>query len=225
MKTIVVTDALAAELVAKNEAEYLSGDEHVVAALPEAITKALPPVKTMAVNGMRADLPCPQGTPDTVTLTQTGHTLSLPMPQKGEMFAGYCGRIAQQAHGDASAVGALFLGVEPYFARFGGFKADGSNWPQAADAFYNPTAYMTDAERAAVGKSQQDFAQVMHHVAEQQSAAVVPHPEVQPVQTTPMPERSEPQELSPVQQPVIETQVVQPADVGGVEQILQPSQQ
>lgn len=100
------------------------------------------------VGGARVDPVVPEGTPYTVTLPATGHTLSVARPDLGEMFVGYCQRVSDQAGGDPKTVGALFLGTARYFAPFGGFKSDGSNWPQAADKFYNMRAYMTDAERA-----------------------------------------------------------------------------
>jgi hypothetical protein len=185
MKTIIVTDALAADLVAKNEAEYASGDVHLAPAMPAHVQAALAPVQTMAVNGRRVDQPCPQGTPGTVTLAATGHTLSLPEVAKGEMFAGYCGRVYLQCGAQsADAVGSLFLGTSVYFDRFGGFKADGSNWPQAADFFYNAisggTAYATEAERNAP-KGTQTFEDVGKKIAEQAQ--------------------------QPVQQPAVETEV------------------
>jgi hypothetical protein len=88
------------------------------------------------------------GTPTTVTLPKTGHTLSVARTDLGEGFVGYCTRIADQAGGNPNTVGALFLGTSHLFERFGGYKADGSNWPQAADYFYNIRAYMTPEELA-----------------------------------------------------------------------------
>jgi hypothetical protein len=173
MKTIIVTDALAADLVAKNEAEYASGDVHLAPAMPAHVQAALAPVQVMAVNGRRVDQPCPQGTPGTVTLAATGHTLSLPEVAKGEMFAGYCGRVYLQCGAQsADAVGSLFLGTGVYFERFGGFKPDGSNWPQAADFFFDAisggtAAYATEAERNAP-KGTQTFEDVGKKISEQQ---------------------------------------------------------
>jgi hypothetical protein len=97
----------------------------------------------------------PAGTANTVTLPVTGHVLSIAQPP-GEMFPGYCRRVSlQAAAGDAvkakengNLIGMLFLGTQSVFAPFGGFMADGSNWPQAADRFFNGRAYMTPAELA-----------------------------------------------------------------------------
>lgn len=88
----------------------------------------------------------PKGTARTVTPSETGHTLSIPRPDKGEMFMGYCIKVSDQATGgkDPNAfqrVGALASGADHYFDKWGGFKADGSNWPFAADRFFNGEAY------------------------------------------------------------------------------------
>jgi hypothetical protein len=209
MKTIVVTDKKAAEMVADGDAEYAGGDEHVVPALPEHVSAALPPVKSKAVNGAQVDLPCPQGTPGTVTLSATGHTLSVAAPTK-EMFAGYCGRVAEQAHGNPNVVGDIIvLGAAPWFERFGGFKADGSNWPQAADYFFDTMerrgSYLSDAEKLADQRAREGFADVGKQI--QENAQVHQQPQ------TPLPTKTEPQELgSTTSQP-------------GGEEILQPSQQ
>jgi hypothetical protein len=95
----------------------------------------------------------PRGFPGTVTMEKTGHVLSLPHPELGETFVPYCQRVSEQAHGQQVTVGALFAGTAGLFARFGGFKADGSNWPEAADCFYNLRSYMTEAERKAADEA------------------------------------------------------------------------
>jgi hypothetical protein len=71
------------------------------------------------------------------------------------MFIGYCQRVADQAGGDPNTVGALGLGSTYLFDRFGGYRADGSNWPYAADRFYNLRAYMTPEERQRDDQAQQ----------------------------------------------------------------------
>ena len=100
-------------------------------------------------------------TPDTVTLPVTHHTLSLPHPEKGEMFVGYCQRVASQAGGNPALVGMLFSGTQTIFAPLGGYKDDGSNWPEAADRFYNARAYMTPEQLAADDASRAQFGAMM----------------------------------------------------------------
>ena len=89
----------------------------------------------------QVDAIVPSGTPHTITLPNTGHTVSLPQPNAadpthGEMFIGYCMRVSAQCHGQIGKVGQLFLGSEYLFAPLGGFKTDGTDWPVAADAFF-----------------------------------------------------------------------------------------
>jgi hypothetical protein len=211
LKTIIVSDKRAAELVEAGDAEYASGDAHIAPALPLHVAEALPPVKGKAVNGKRVDLPCPQGTPGTVTLSATGHTLSLADPSK-EMFAGYCERVAEQADGNPNIIGDLVvLGTSPWFERFGGFKADGSNWPQAADYFFDTMSrrvnYMTAAERVADQHAREGFTDVGKQIS---ANAQVQQPQ------TPLPTKTEPQELG--------TTAPSQSTEGG-EEILQPNQQ
>jgi len=103
-----------------------------------------------APGGWRIDDVMPKGTGGTVTVPVTGHVISLPQPGKtygdGEMFIGYCQRVHLQCGSpDANSVGALFMGTGHLFQDRGGFKGDGSNWPEAADQFFNGAAY--DAAR------------------------------------------------------------------------------
>jgi hypothetical protein len=180
MRTIVVTDVLAAELVSQKLGEYASGSEHLEAAMPTHVQEALPPVQQIAVNGSRADLPCPQGTPGTVTLSATGHTLSVAEADKGEMFMGYCRRVYQQAQGNRDDVGALVLGTDPWFARFGGFKADGSNWPMAADFFFNTQSggdsYLTAEEKLANERAKAQWQDTGTRIAHQHDNDAPPAP-------------------------------------------------
>jgi hypothetical protein len=97
------------------------------------------------------DITCPTG----VKVT-SGRFLSEARPDLGETFMGYVIRVVQQAGKDPalalSGLGALFLGGDSYFGKFGGFKADGSNWPLAADVFFNgypKTQAEIDAEASA----------------------------------------------------------------------------
>lgn len=91
--------------------------------------------------------------PNTVVMERTGHVLSVARPDLGEMFVGYCRRVSDQATmgTDSNAVntlGSLFMGSSWLFDRFGGYQPDGSNWPQAADRYFNMRAYMTPEELA-----------------------------------------------------------------------------
>lgn len=91
--------------------------------------------------GYRVDPIVPAGTPRTVTIGLTGHVLSVARPDLGEMMGGYLTRVSAQAHGNPNIVGALMIGgMDTYFSDFGGFKADGSNWPIVADLIYNGKA-------------------------------------------------------------------------------------
>lgn len=97
-------------------------------------------------NAAYIDPVVPAGTPRTVTPSETGHTLSIARPDKGETFVGYCTRVSDQATAgtDPKAyqrVGALMLGAGHLFDRWGGFREDGFNWPFAADRFFNGAAY------------------------------------------------------------------------------------
>ena len=89
--------------------------------------------------------------PTAVFLETTKHYLSIPRPDLGETFVPYAERVSRQA-GSAvvppTNIGALFLSASKYFARFGGYKADGSNWPLVADFYFNHYLYLTPEERA-----------------------------------------------------------------------------
>jgi hypothetical protein len=108
--------------------------------------------------GNRVDDRVAPGTPGTVTLQTTGNTLSVPQPGN-EGFAAYAGRIREQAAPAGMTVpynfGDIIYRGDGLFAAFGGYKADGSNWPIAADAYYNPDKYRDPAEAARI-KAQQD---------------------------------------------------------------------
>ena len=105
--------------------------------------------------GTRLDPVVASDCPYTMTMTETGHTLSLARPELGEMFIGYVVRVSDQATGGdkvrgdqiRGSIGSLFLGTAWLFAP-DTYKPDGSNWPRAADRFCNMRAYMTPEERA-----------------------------------------------------------------------------
>jgi hypothetical protein len=100
--------------------------------------------------------------PDTVVLPETGHVLSIPRPDLGEMFMGYCQRTAAQTTNDdplrvLNTLGALFMGSDYLFAPEH-YKEDGSNWARAADKFANIKAYMTPEEKARDETSKAEWA-------------------------------------------------------------------
>ena len=88
--------------------------------------------------------------PRTVYMPVTGHVLSEPRPDLGEMFLGYAMRVAEQAGAtevQQKAIGALLIGVSKL-----GDASDPKNWPAMADKFYNRRAYMTPEEREKADK-------------------------------------------------------------------------
>jgi hypothetical protein len=116
-----------------------------------------------AAGGARIDPVVGPDCPYTVQMPTTKHVLSVARPDLGEMFMGYCMRVADQAtngKGDeySGSIGSLFLGSEHLFKEFGGFDPTGANWPSAADKFYNMRAYMSVAERAKDDAAQQQWA-------------------------------------------------------------------
>jgi hypothetical protein len=105
-------------------------------------------------NGWRVDDPAQPGTPGTVTLPVTGHTLSLPQPNpadpaRGEMFVGYVARVHKQAGSPTfpAGLGGLFQGVADLFMPGRPWDAAGTYWPEAADRYYNRLAYETPYEK------------------------------------------------------------------------------
>jgi hypothetical protein len=89
----------------------------------------------------------PSGTPGTVTLKWTGHVLSLPMMDKGEMLMGYMQRVYKQCLGERIRS----QGINPLTAVIADFKlpdgstchmdTNGAGWPEFADKWYNEKAY------------------------------------------------------------------------------------
>jgi hypothetical protein len=111
----------------------------------------------------------PPGTPGTVTLPQTGHVLSVPRPDLGEMFVGYCTRVSAQCGGNKDTVGALFSFGDAVFSKSGGYKADGTNWPVTADRFFSPILYLTDAEKAQTAAGMAEWDKAMANIGKDQS--------------------------------------------------------
>jgi hypothetical protein len=94
--------------------------------------------------------------PDDVYLPVTGNVFPRPRPDLGEMFMGYVQRVGAATGRSTSAVGSLFLGAGHLFVP-GPFNPDGSNWPEAADRFFNARAYMTEAQRAAADRAREGW--------------------------------------------------------------------
>lgn len=97
--------------------------------------------------------------PTAVVLEKTGHVLSIPRPDLGEKFPAYAERVSRQCGviGTPTNIGALFISISKHFARFGGYKEDGSNWPLVADYYFNRYAYLTDKEREAYDAGQRSW--------------------------------------------------------------------
>lgn len=112
------------------------------------------PANYGSIAGQKVQVDCllPSGTPDTVTLVPTGHTLSLPHPEKGEMLIGYCQRVAVQAGGMPQQAGGLIVmqGVGP--SHTGDPMLD---YPIIVDAYFNRVPWMTPTERAEYVLAQQ----------------------------------------------------------------------
>ena len=91
--------------------------------------------------GMATPTP-PVTAPDEVFLPKTGHILPVAQAERGEMFVGYCQRVGPILGKSTGGVASLFLGT--------GHLGDGKpvNWPEMADKFYFPRAYMTAAQIA-----------------------------------------------------------------------------
>ena len=121
-------------------------EEAPTQAPPARLNTALVEVRTLA-DVERIDPVVPAGTPGTVQCPATGHVLSVARPDLDEGFMSYCRRVSAQAAGNPDTAAAVLTYGDALFDRFGGFQADGSNWPLAADRFYNLRAYMSQQER------------------------------------------------------------------------------
>jgi len=132
------------------------------------------PTYSQDAAGYRVDDVALPGTPGTVTLPVTGHVVSLPQPnaqhpERGEMLMGYIMRVYKQCGGkesDRFAVGPLSLPKSPD----GVHHPDGTYWPEMADRFYNPVAYMTPDQREEAAKQAQQWAYVNQKLAEHYEA-------------------------------------------------------
>jgi hypothetical protein len=122
--------------------------------------------------------------------------LSVAQPKLGEMFVGYCQRVSDQAtdgHAEKylGSIGSLFLGTGTFFEHgtpeHPVFNPDGSNWPEAADCFFNMRAYMTDAEKARDDKAQADWEAVNEALKHRNDPPPAPAPVVPPAQPPELP--------------------------------------
>jgi len=163
MQEIVAKIALIDQSIAevKRDVLALNGTAPVAPVPVPAAPPAPPtpnPLYAMDANGLlvnarqfgstRVDPVVGSDCPNTITIGETGHVLSVARPDLGESFVGYAMRVSEQAHGDINTVGALFVGADYLFDKWGGFKKNGSNWPFAADRFYNLRAFMSPEEQA-----------------------------------------------------------------------------
>lgn len=115
-------------------------------------------------NGMRVDLPAAPGTPGTVILPVTGHVVSLPMDEQGELGMGYLNRVHRQV-GDlkdehvGSIASMVILGWSAAAQTLGVLhKAPKEQYPIVADYLLNTEAYITasmTAEQRAAHAAQQ----------------------------------------------------------------------
>ncbi len=101
------------------------------------------------VDGPRVDPIVDGDCPTVVYIPGTHHYLSVARPDLGERFTGYCIRTSKQANGNVGRVGSLAILGDALHAPYGGYKVDGSNWPQVADAFFNPNTGEVDPRWAA----------------------------------------------------------------------------
>jgi hypothetical protein len=120
---------------------------------------------TAGPGGWRVDDVVPPGTPGTVTIPKTQHTLSLPQPNpadpgRGEMLVGYIARVSKQCGAATfpTGLGALFLGTAHLFQPGRPHDTAGTYWPEAADRYYNQAAYQTAEQNAADARALEEFA-------------------------------------------------------------------
>ena len=132
-------------------------------------------------NGYRVDNVVPRGTFGTVLAPVTGHVFSLPQPgttgNPGEGFNGYVRRVYEQAGANEAqrdSTGRLLQGTAHLFQRFGGWKADGSNWHLAADLFYNPLAYASDEDRESERRANEAWVEYDRVIKARQAALQPP---------------------------------------------------
>jgi hypothetical protein len=109
-----------------------------------------------ALQALLNEPPMPTLGPDDVYLQVTGKVYPKPHPEKGEGFVGYVQRVGAATGRSTSAAGSLFDSGAHLFTQ-GPYNPDGSNWPEAADRFFNGRAYMTDAERTAFDAAQAEW--------------------------------------------------------------------
>lgn len=136
--------------------ERLSELEIVVFGRPQSLqTEANAPVAATAPpplpgnwGGWYREPRVQDGHPNTVTMPQTGHVLSIPAPHMKENIIGYMIRTSWQTHGNPGVLGALSGMLNATLGKYGYVDSDPSTWPKAADQFFNEFDYMTPQELA-----------------------------------------------------------------------------
>ena len=88
-------------------------------------------------------MPAPVTAADEVFVPEIGQILPMPQADRGEMFVGYCQRVAPILGKSSSGVASLFLGTGHL-----GDVSKPENWPTMAAKFYFPRAFMTAAQKA-----------------------------------------------------------------------------
>lgn len=201
---IAAIDLAVAEV--KKDVLALNGTAPVAPVTPPSppAPPAANPLYAMDANGLlvnarqfgstRVDPVVGSDCPNTLTVGETGHVLSIARPDLGESFVGYAMRVSDQAHGDINTVGALFVGADYLFDKWGGFKKDGSNWPFAADRFYNLRAFMSPEEQAKDDAAKAGWVQWGQTVQNHQNNPPTPAPEPvdPPTPVDPLPGDEEP---------------------------------
>ena len=92
------------------------------------------------VSGARIDPVVDADCPSDPLAPDTDLYVSKARPDLGERWIGYVIRVSAQCKGGLSRLGAAGYMAEASFAPYGGFKADGSNWPFAAVKFHRTKA-------------------------------------------------------------------------------------
>lgn len=120
----------------------------------------------------------PDGAPDTVTLPVTKHVLSLPHPEKGEMFASYAWRVHRQCGWPdaADCRGEIMFNTGAICDPAGGWTPDGLHWPLATDMFFNHDAYLTPEQRQQLEVAKAQWAKALANIGQQGAAQPAKRP-------------------------------------------------
>jgi hypothetical protein len=135
----------------------------VPVAVPTAPATPVSAVTFTTVDGRRVDNITGTGTPGTITLSVTGHVLSLAQAAAGEMILGYALRVSKQAgvawQAAVNMNGALAL----FQSALKTYGPTPDHWPIMVDEFYNHDAYnpVDPAEAARIAKDWADAQALM----------------------------------------------------------------